>query len=112
MTNKELNRKMAEVMGWNEIYTDLAGLEWYWTGVKGSGLAYERQFWQPTEHIEQAMMVLDKIKMEMLGSALDEPEMETLRSQSRTLALAICLAIAEAMKGGEGCVGQGSIGPS
>jgi len=61
MTNEERDHWLAEeVMGWE--------LDEYgrWTKKHGDekGLVIPPYFWQPTERIEQAMMVLDRLKEE------------------------------------------------
>jgi len=113
VNNKELNKLMAEVMGWHKSeyvrgYSDM------WLNDKNKTTYYCRD-WNPTEDIAQAMMCADKMESVAILKYINPSEyyihvtMGDVR-YTRTpktldgISESICEAIAEAMEGEDGII--------
>lgn len=106
MTNEEINRAIAEkVMGWILVSTRVCD---HWEDEKGvhRGLYSD---WYPTERIDHAWQVVEKLKTKykvMVGTMWEKEEDwwcelddgQKIYANADTAPLAICLAALEAVK--------------
>ena len=123
MTDSELNRKMAEAMGWQRTYNSWdAPTRFAWCNepshVEGTHtpdcFMYEDKDWQPVTNPTQAMMVLEErfrrdrsLRISIHGSGRADPtwaiesyshHFNRIAASDNNVALAICLAIEAALK--------------